>query len=210
MKTNGFTLLELVAVIVILALIGLLTMPLITKLINNNKDKAYNNQIINIENAAKNWGADNIYLLPDEEDETLYITLAHLKATGLIDKSIINSQTENEFLNDMKIRITYQNSGLIYEVLESSGSMTGEINLNQPTISLLGKPIISVVGTYTEPGVIAITPKGEVIDTIDYKVDDGEFQNTLPNLSVGEHTITYKVINGDYNDTITRTVIVSE
>lgn len=212
MKKNGFTLLELIAVIVILAIIGLLTMPLITNLMNENKNKLYNNQIKNIEQAAKNWGATNMYLLPDEEDETLNITLAHLKATGFIDKDITNPDTDEKFFNDMKITITYENKGLVYRVLDSTGTSNETIILEQPTISLLGKPTISVIGDYVDEGVIAITPKGDAIDTIDYKIDTGEFSSSLDttSLSAGTHTITYKVINDSYYDEITRTVIISE
>lgn len=211
MKTNGFTLLELVAVIVILALIGLLTMPLITKLINNNKDKAYNNQIINIENAAKSWGADNIYILPDEEGEVLYITLAHLKVQGFIDKNIVNVKTDIEFFNDMKISITYENKGLVYELLENTGSSLGTIDTDQPTISLLGNSVVNTIETYIDPGVIAITPSGDIITAIDYKVDNADYSATLnTNLTVGTHKITYRASNSSYSDTITRTVIVSE
>lgn len=211
MKKTGFTLLELVAVIVILGLIGLLVMPLVTNLINDNKQKAYSNQMKNIVDAASLWASSNMGLLPSEEGEVLNITLGNLKASGLVDKNIKNPLTDEYLYNDMKITITQKNGGLKYAVIESSGSRSGEIDLNEVSISLKGlaTEIVEAGAQYHDKGVIAINLKGEDIDTIDIYVNN-EYVKEVNLTSPGEYNIRYTVVNGSYNDSITRKVIISE
>ena len=84
MNKKGFTLVELLAVIVILALIGLLTSTSITKLVKDSKNDLNENQILAIKSAAQIWGADNINKLPDS-GECIYLTLKILKDNGLLD-----------------------------------------------------------------------------------------------------------------------------
>ena len=64
MKKNGFTLIELIATIVIMALILLLVMPAITALQNNNKDRPYEYYADSLIEAAK------IYVTREGEDIT--------------------------------------------------------------------------------------------------------------------------------------------
>ena len=61
---NGFTLVELLAVIVILSLLALLTSTAVTKLVKDSKEDLYQTQIELIKASAEAWGADNIYKLP--------------------------------------------------------------------------------------------------------------------------------------------------
>ena len=99
MRKKGFTLVELLASITILALLALIAIPAISKQIKNGKNNLYNSQIENIKSAAVAWGTDNLFKLP-EDDTCITVTLGYLKGLGYIDNSVINPKTNEEFDND--------------------------------------------------------------------------------------------------------------
>ena len=67
MKKRGFTLVEIMAAIVILGLIVLVTYPLISKIMVTNKRNLYNEQIHSLEDLARRWAVNNDLLLPNEK-----------------------------------------------------------------------------------------------------------------------------------------------
>lgn len=116
MKKKGFTLAELLGVIIILALISMIAIPAITTSLNKHKKSLCDTQISYMIAAAKNWGADHLLQLPDE-GETLTISLSELIQQGYIegDKNatsdedklkIINPNTNGYFEPDPTIIIT--------------------------------------------------------------------------------------------------------
>ena len=120
MNRKGFTLVELLAVIIILSLLALIASTTITKLVTASKSELYNTQIELIKVAARTWGEENIDKLPDN-GECKYLTLKDLKAYGILDKNIINPKTNKEFSNNMNIKVTstlteYGNLNFKYEV----------------------------------------------------------------------------------------------
>ncbi len=105
MIKNGFTLVELLAVIIILSLLALLASTAIVKLLGESKNDLYETQILAIEEAAKIWAADNLNKLPDIE-ECKYLTLEDLKEAGTLDSNVIDARTLEELSDDMIIKIT--------------------------------------------------------------------------------------------------------
>ena len=65
MNKKGFTLVELLGVITVLAIIGVITMPIVNKTIKDSKEKAYKAQIKEIEKAAEDYTAENMNLVLD-------------------------------------------------------------------------------------------------------------------------------------------------
>ena len=115
MKKNGFTLIELLAVLVILGLIALVTISTITGTLKSYKNSLYQNQIDNIESAARVWASDNILKLPDDENSTeiceykdynncpdsyykLILDLSDLQNGGYIDVSSLTPHTSDKLL----------------------------------------------------------------------------------------------------------------
>ncbi len=93
LKTLGFTLVELLAVIVILGVLALITFPIIDGTIKNSKEKALASTIKSIEDAAYNYSVKN-----DIGYQTYYkkITLDELVKAGLLENEIINPVTNNK------------------------------------------------------------------------------------------------------------------
>lgn len=103
---KGFTLAELIGVIVVLALISLITIPAISKILKQNKSGLCETQMNNILSAAKSWGADNVFNLPTDQNETLPITLQDLIDGGYIEDNIENPATREKIDPDNEIYIT--------------------------------------------------------------------------------------------------------
>ena len=119
---KGFTLAELLGVIVVLALISLITVPAVSDILKNNKKKLCETQLQNIKLAAQNYGADHFYDLPVEsgDDYSIKISLGDLTSNGYIDKEIRNPVTKQNFIetgsNLVEIKIKRDNNKFIYEI----------------------------------------------------------------------------------------------
>lgn len=105
MNNKGFTLVELLAVIVILSLIALLASTSVTKVLKESKDELSGIQLGEIKEAAETWSMDNLNKLPGN-GECAYITVEDLKEYGVLDTNINNPKNNKQISNDLKIKIT--------------------------------------------------------------------------------------------------------
>ena len=87
-KKNGFTLVELVAILAVLGVIAILVLPGVKSNINNKKEKQYNNIVNVIENAAKSY-----YYQTSSDTK---ITLEELANNKYIDPDITNPKTNEK------------------------------------------------------------------------------------------------------------------
>ena len=107
---RGFTLVEVLGVIVVIGLISFLIVPKVANTIFNSKEVAYKTQVETIENAARKYGIENDLLYP-KEGEKKYIAVKDLVSVGqLSNKEIINPKTGNEMSGyvEVKYNIDYQ------------------------------------------------------------------------------------------------------
>jgi len=84
MNQRAFTLIELLAVIVIIGVISLITVPVVTRLINENKMDVFKTHEKALETAAESYMSVNQNKLPEMIDETTEVTLQELIDTGFI------------------------------------------------------------------------------------------------------------------------------
>ena len=113
---KGFTLAELIGVIVVLALISLITIPAISKILRQNKGSLCETQMNNILEAARSYGADNVFSLPSEDGNRLTITLGDLITGGYIEANIENPATKEIIDVDSEIYITKTGKKWKYEL----------------------------------------------------------------------------------------------
>lgn len=93
---KGFTLVELLCVIIIIAVISMIAFPLVTSYVNQSKDKLYDIQVKDIESAAKKWTIDNTDKLDKYHINDIYVTLEYIKYMGYLEKDEILSPKTKE------------------------------------------------------------------------------------------------------------------
>lgn len=122
MKKQGFTLVELLAVIVILGLIALVSVPAITGIIKSGKEDLADSQKDTIEMAAKNWASDttNVMKLPSSDGGVICVTIPTLQNQGYLDLDLKNPKTGKAYTAGY-VTITRSGKRLIYEV-ETDGT----------------------------------------------------------------------------------------
>lgn len=102
MNRKGFTLAEVMGVIILLGLLALITVPAIESYIDNSKEKSYNSTISEIISASKNWNLKNSSKVTWTETATsdIYsyeLQLADLKKTEfLTNTDIVDPRTKTD------------------------------------------------------------------------------------------------------------------
>ena len=166
MKKKGFTLVELLAVIVILSLILVIAVPSVNKYIKQSKEKAYNTQISTIIEAAQAYASTNPELLPNRENISVKITLGQLKSAGLIKEEVKNPNDDKYFDDALTIKIKKNKENYIYEVVENT--ITTRDGEEAPKITLNGSPMViyNLNDTYNDLGVSATDSDGKALTNI--------------------------------------------
>lgn len=117
MNKKGFTLVELLGVIVLLSVIGLIATVTISNELKENKEQLYNIQIDNIKRSAQTWASQHVFELPTEEGAYITLTLGQLKEANF-SEDVVNPKTNEQFDNSLQIKITMKDNSYVYEVIE--------------------------------------------------------------------------------------------
>ena len=127
---KGFTLVELLGVIVILGLIAMIAIPTINSAINSSREKAYDEQINTIVDTARTYMSKNSLKLPDQKNGSrCIVSVDTLQKYGLLNADDIenpmykkNSTEEKEKFENFngKVVITFTNNKYKYEYVNSS------------------------------------------------------------------------------------------
>lgn len=108
MNNKGFTLIELIVVVAIIALLSLVLTPNVISLINKNKVNSYNDTIKSIEMAAATYVSDNRYGLGITcTDNEKKVTLKTLVEAGALTSIPTNPCTNGNFVDTEEVTITY-------------------------------------------------------------------------------------------------------
>ena len=124
---KGFTLIELLAVIAILGIIVMITVPIINGAINTSKSKAYDRQKESIIEAARSYMSKNPANLP--VSGTKSVSVATLRTEGFLQNKDIknplyvagstNEQTKNQKFNGV-VCVSYSSNKYNYTYKESN------------------------------------------------------------------------------------------
>ena len=212
---KGFTLIEITAVVVILGIIALITIPLVEQSIQNMRQKSYETQVGTILEGARQWGAANRF----EEGfpgvgESLNITIGDLKEGGFLVEEIENPLTREPFSNSTIVTITNDSGNFVYSL---DGHSSGGDYTPSPYILLEGDPIeyVALGAEYDEPGFKAydvggneiVEPNGEYDINVSVR-RDGATVSSVDTSEFARYTIVYSVSDGSQTTRAVRTVII--
>ena len=114
-RKKGFTLIEIMAIIILLSVISLIVYPIINNTISKSKDDLYNQQIEELVRLSNVWIAGNAIDLVPKEGFTYDLTFEELATKGyVVEKDIINPKTGEVFPGCMKV--TYNSVDSNYNV----------------------------------------------------------------------------------------------
>lgn len=114
MKSRGFTLVEILAVITIIGILALITIPTVDTIIKSSKEDAYKVQKEAIITGLKNWAASKTLTLPDTEGQTLNTTIGDLKLGGFLEVETKNPKNNLCFSNDTILVVTRTKNNYTY------------------------------------------------------------------------------------------------
>lgn len=209
---KGFTLVELLAVIVILGLLSVLLIPNIQEMLKDSKKDLYAIQEQNIIDEAKNWVADHPYDLPENNGDELVISLGELKLATHIDLKFTNPKTGLMFDDASKIIIKRENNTYKYSV--QIGDFEEEIRDNDyPKVVMQTGYLtyLKIGDSYSEPG---ISIDGEVLngENDNYRVSILNEMGSLNGVASneGNYLVTYEITNKNtgFKTTVYRNIIV--
>ena len=211
MKNKGFTLAELLGVIVIISIILLLVMIPITKNLQKGTSTIHDAQIKLIEMGTENWISDNLASLPQKNGESITLSTGTLKQEGYLDMNVKDPTTGECIPSNTEITITKTENG--YEIYVDEDSGTDEcpdVDTAAPIIYLNGEALVYVEygSTWTDPGASAKTNKGVPITNIS-KVISGDGTSINTN-GFNTYEITYSATDNGITVSVKRTVIIAD
>lgn len=115
---KGFTLVELLGVIVILGVIGMITVPLVQRTIIENNQKLCEDQVISFERAARSFANKNVYKTEElitNGGGSYNVSLTELQDEGFLpDGNIENPLTGENFNLNTSVKITEAHNQFSY------------------------------------------------------------------------------------------------
>lgn len=211
MKNKGYTLIEIIGVIVILSLIIMISIPTISGILKSSKTKAYNVQVAEIKSASESWSLLNYENVPKNDGDTIIISVLQLKLANLLPYDFKNPKTGELFPDDMQISITKKGNNIVYEVLTDTGTTNEILNPLAPQIILIGgiNQNIEINSSYKELGASA-KDKDDNALTVTTTITNS-LGNTVSSIDVttlNKYTIIYSATKDSLTSTIKRIVNV--
>lgn len=215
-RNQGFTLAEVLASIVVLAIIGIIVFPKISTSLKASKNDALQVQVNNIKKAANDWAYKNARFLPTEVGKVVVITVGTLKQEGYLPVNLRNPVDNTIIPNDTSVVIKRIRNAYETTVDLESGTSDNidDINPNAPIIILNGNYITytEINEEYIDAGVVAKTIDGsditnQVYTQIMYENDEVSSVDTS---DFNTYTINYTVKHNNISSKAIRTVIVND
>ena len=224
---KGFTLVELLGVLIVLGLIALVTVPIASTAVKDSKNKLYNSQVERIIEASKKYvleNIDNTEII--SKDLYNYVSLETLKTGGYLENRDIKDPRTKQVM-DGCVTISYSSNKFNYEYSDLNCVDLNEGNA--PTITILNNEynikvevnstfdlttVNSKVSATSHSGASLevddpkITKNGKVVSSIDTSILNAKYVLTY-NVTDPSNNLSNKTkINIIINDTEAPTISV--
>lgn len=192
MNRKGFTLVELLTVVIILALIALLVVTGVTKLVKNSRENLSDIQLSSLKESASIWAVENTEFLPDD-NECIYMTLGYLKDYGLVNEKVIDAKTSNDLSDNLFIKISaelseYNKLIYNYEIIDNINDLNNcTLKEIQATTIITGQEFNEAIKTLANGSEKAYSDLDTVITNVGFysygRLPDGYTKETLTALN---------------------------
>jgi prepilin-type N-terminal cleavage/methylation domain-containing protein len=209
LKTQAFTLIELMAVVIILGIVTTITVTSINYSIKSSKDKLYAEQIKRLEAGVASWATENSSFLPVDSNGVVFFSVSRLKDEGIVDTEVVTDPRTNEEL-DGCMTIKYDNTYQQYEYLYEDNDCSEVEGAYLPVISVTGgeTQYAEVNGYYEFPSATSVDYNGRSI-TVEGPIitESGTVVTSLDFSTVGDtYLLTYESIDTTLNITATKEI----
>lgn len=203
MKSRGFTLVEVLGIIVVLGIIAVIATPVVQGTIEKNREKMFSVIMEQLTDSAKDWAAKNASQLPNDNNEYLDVSLGDLKTNGVLKINVQNPKSNNVFSDESFVRITRNNNNFTYEVYTYDLVTADEVEDGAPTITLKGDQIIYLEkdGEYVEEGTLEDNVSIQILK-------DGKEVSSVETSTSNTYTIYYSLLENNKLGINVRTVII--
>lgn len=116
---NGFTLVEILAVVIILAIIITLVSTNVLNIFTNSKQKTYDEQIQTLIRLAKQYSTEfnnDLIWVEQTGEDTAVITINQLINAGYVEENIVNAKNGKIICPSSFITITDTNNVFTYDI----------------------------------------------------------------------------------------------
>ena len=137
---NGFTMIELLAVLGILALLTIVIVPNVSSLRQKTLQQTYDNKVNQVKIAAKEWGSDNLISVPPSvskvytdqstcDSDCVCVTIQELITEGYLagdknEKKTLTNPITNKEMNKLLVCVRYDTNNI--ETRELVSYIVGE------------------------------------------------------------------------------------
>lgn len=194
MKKKGFTLVELLATLVLVGVLSTILIRVSVKKINETKEKGRITLINSIELAAKEYALEEGNKIENFNiNNYAYIKLKTLVEAEKFNNSLVDPTTKKSLSLNDTVYVTRSFNGAIHSYYDINQNNNAKITLNGAYNIYIEKG-----NTFTDPGVVAKDSNGNNVTS------SVVVSGTVDTNTVGNYVITYT-----YNNvSITRNVIV--
>lgn len=229
MNKKGFTLVEMLAVFILLSVIIALIFPAVESVLKQSNETISDTQINTILNGTYDYTLKNLNKLPSY-NKTIFITLNELKKEGFVDSNIMDVKTREKYPDHLVISV--KNVGTNYKKRFDNSMLNGgylykiETNILTSEDYESKKPIIEIEGyeesktkqinintNFEEPSYSATSSSGkdltnDVIKNVIFQDKNIELVDTS---KAGIYYINYTVVDDKgYSDLVTLNVIITD
>ena len=197
----GFTLVEMIAVLIVLSIIFLLSAVTLTTVIKTGEDKINDAKKELILDAAKDYLSKNDMV----NDKNGCIRLGELVELGYVDKKEIDESHYDKFIN-----YVYEDGKTSYEI-NNTCKVFDDANIKDSTkivFKLLGeeKTTIEKGNTWSDPGVIATYDGIDISSTVRvrYYTNDYQLLDSITTNTLDTYIVEYFIeVNSDEKEEMT-------
>lgn len=200
MKNKGFTLVELIATLIVISVVALIAIPNISNSLKQIIFGITLTQAEGIVDSAKSWAADNLDKVPNENGVSVIVTLSELKENGYIDKNVYKNSDRTEYQNSVFVIIKC----LVIESDEYNSENTKYeyriIETNEKLLSYLAE-IYALNNNITTRTVVTLD---DLINLADSKLlYNGKLKSIETNGTINSASVEINYVNNSYTYNVT-------